>query len=192
MRRRRKAKQWKKNAVGIFIVAIMVLSGMGYLWGSQEGEGRQDYNGAQFTGKNGLWYTQVGGTYQGFSYHPSELDAINITASGALRDAKMYYLTFDPGRLVSDFEEARVRMETVLSGAGRYIVVGTTDNTGDYSRFPIITCENATAYVPVIYFAESDTSGINESGNCFVANSVDRYDVSLFTERLLYAVLGII
>jgi len=193
---RRKKKQSvfnKKNLVGIFIVMIMVLSGIGYMR-SGGGESRFSYNGFQFQSTGDAWVTQVDGTLLAFRFHPADLESLEIdtAAIDSILGTKMLYISFDPDSpMVSDIEVARLDLDNNLRQKGIFPVVGVTKNSTAYGAFQQVGCINATQFVPVIYLVQGNESYIKKQGECIVMQARDRYDMSAVKERLIYSVYGI-
>ena len=196
-RRKRKKDSSKKYALmGIFIVAIMVLSGVGYMWsGSANTPG--NYDGHKLIMQNNRWYAETGeDTYVSFSYHPSELESMNMSSSLTqyLKNVRMLYMTFDPeSELVQEFEIQRLRLERVMpEHLSIYPSTGVTKNTSQYSAYPVIGCENSTVHVPVLYFREGNTTEIIAQDTCIILQARNGFEIDIVTDRLLYGLLGII
>ncbi len=184
----------KKNLVGILIVGIMVLSGIGYMW-SDSTNSKQNYNGHKIISQNNKWYVQADDSYAQFDFHPTELENINMSADVAeyLSNVKMLYIVFDPdSSLIQDFEVERVRLEKDLPQFLKiYPVTGVTYNSTEYSNFPVVTCANATMYVPVLYFRKGNSTEIIANDTCIILQARDSYDVPAVTDRLMYGLLGV-
>ncbi len=56
---------------------------------------------------------------------------------------------------------------------------------------PVITCKNATLYVPVIYFKKSNETSITLEGNCIIAEAFRGEDFTKIKDRLVYGALGV-
>jgi|APSaa5957512622_1039677.scaffolds.fasta_scaffold98635_2 hypothetical protein len=201
MSRRRRKKQkkkkllTKKNLLGIFIVSIMVLSGVGYMWTDPQGGSSEDYNDYKFVSQNNQWYTNINDQFVAFSHHPSDIDEISVGSSiDLIKQTKMLYITFDPDSLlVSDFEIKRLELENELSNHFTiFPITGVTKNNSLYGHFPIINCINATPSVPVIYFVKGNETKIIQNGSCITLQAVDGYDVSIIKDRLMFGLFGII
>lgn len=65
----------------------------------------------------------------------------------------------------------------------------TTNNTFD---MPIITCEDATPVVPIIYFKQSNQTKVSLEENCIIVEARNNIDILRIKDRLLYSMLGII
>jgi hypothetical protein len=184
----------KKNLIGIFIVAIMVLSAVGFI-AEQNGQSGDTYMGKRFSLVNGKWQTSVDGKERAFTFHPRDLESINISpdAINYIKSVKMIYVTFDPNStLVQDFEIMRLDLERELPNFGIYPVTGVASRSTAYSAFPTVTCANATTFVPVIYLKSAETTNVTSQGGCLIFEARESYDVPALKERLLYGLYGII
>jgi hypothetical protein len=196
-RRRQKKKSIfnKKNLLGIFIVSIMVLSGVGYMWTDPQGGNALEYNEYKFVSQNNKWVTNINNQYIGFSHHPSDIEEIPVGSSvNLIKNTKMLYITFDPeSLLVSDFELRRLELENDLSNhLTIYPVTGVTKEHSLYSSFPIVDCVNATPSVPVIKFVKGNETKIIQEGACITLKVTDGYDSSVLKDRLMFGIFGII
>ena len=197
MGRRSKKKKTvfqSKYFLGIFIVSIMVLSGLGYMMGDSATDSNT-YNGQKFVAGQNAWQTEVDGLNLFFRYHPTDVDGISVDNASiqALRDARMVFITFDPDtEIVSDFELARMQFERAFFEADVFPFTGVTANNSAYAAFPVVTCANATTTVPVIVMGQSNETGIDSQGTCIQLNAIDAFDVPILRERLLYSYYGII
>lgn len=194
-RRKEEAKVLsKRNIVGIFIVGIMVLSGLGYMM-ERSGNSTTDYQGRKFEYINNIWHTEIGGSTVRFTFHPSELERLNVSADiiEYLKNVKMFYITFDPNSsLIEDFELFRLELETELPEYFTiYPTTAVTFNTTTYAAFPVITCANATVFIPVVYLTQGEQTDIIGNGTCITLQVKEGYDVPALKDRLMYGLFGI-
>ena len=78
-----------------------------------------------------------------------------------------------------------------LQKTNKYIQSGKTKNTTTYN-LPIITCDNATEFVPVIYFKDSNITKFTLENNCIIGESNSREGFLALKDRLLYALFDVI
>ncbi|MEK6948680.1 MAG: hypothetical protein AABX34_00555, partial [Nanoarchaeota archaeon] len=64
--------------------------------------------------------------------------------------------------------------------------------TAEQQNFPIITCNQSTNFVPVIYFKSSNATKVYLDNNCITAEALTQADVIRVKDRLVYGILGII
>ena len=76
----------KKNMLGLFIVLIMVFSGIGYMAVNDNSANSLDYHGFRFTSPAyNVWYATIGERQVQFAYHPTELEHIQVSPEVAAR-----------------------------------------------------------------------------------------------------------
>ena len=85
---------------------------------------------------------------------------------------------------------AEYQMGITLSNFDVFTRNGFTNQT-KYNA-PIITCSDATNFVPVIYFAKGNATKIYMEGSCVIAQAGNHADVIRLKDRLVYGILGII
>ncbi len=184
----------KTNLIGIGIVALMVLSGVGYMLGDQKAAGSADYNGHKFVSSGNKWYVDVDGKVVELDFHPTEIQDIDIGGSvRVINSTKMLYLSFEPASsLVQYFEVARMELALQLdSNLGIYTVPAVTNSSPQYAAFPMVTCKNATSSVPVLEMRQGNETKIIQEGNCVILQAREWYDVQRLEDRLLYGLYGI-
>ncbi|MBI2142575.1 hypothetical protein HYU15_03780 [Candidatus Woesearchaeota archaeon] len=107
----------------------------------------------------------------------------------------MLYVTSD---YHSNFSQVIAAVEFDFSKAiyehyGIFVVQGFMQNI---SSFPVVSCANATPFVPVVSFQEgvdggADNEGFSESGGCLVAEAGSYEGFVKLRDRLLYGLLGV-
>ena len=85
---------------------------------------------------------------------------------------------------------AQYNMALTLNNVNIYLRKGFTQN--NTFNLPIITCENATFAVPIIYFKQSNETKITIEDNCIIAEAINAVEILRIKDRLLYSILGII
>ncbi len=175
----------------IFVSFIMISSVIGFLYGSQNNE--MKYENFKFIRNQNKWLVTVNDKNLAFDYFPTEVEYINLS-----QDIKIILLNkmeIDITSQVNDtFLEdialAQYDMNLVLNNLNIYLRTGfTTNNT---FNLPIITCEDATLSVPVIYFKQSNKTEINLENNCIIAEAKEYTDIPRIKDRLVYAIVNII
>lgn len=81
-------------------------------------------------------------------------------------------------------------LSEVLSYMNIYLRMGMIDEN-EYD-VPIITCEDSTQQIPVIYFKKSNQTKISLQDDCVIAEARTEIDFIRIKDRLLYGLLGII
>lgn len=164
----RKEKR-KKFWIGAILVFLMAFSMLGVFTNSG-GKQKWEYNGFKFTQEESFYVTKINGEKMGFNFLPQTLQSINIT--GDLKSkiiSPTIFITFDP-----DSSPQNLRyMDTIrndLQATLDSVVVSAKTKESDNYVLPIITCENATQFVPVMYFNVSNTTSVVETNGCIVLN----------------------
>jgi len=185
-----KKERRKKFWMGALLVFIMTFSIMGILIGSRSGE-RWEYNGYKFTRVENVFVTEINNQKIGFDFLPQTVLTINISAN--LRNkvlSPMVYLTFDSETDVQNLlyiDTVRNDLQTTLNS----VIVSAVTKESEIYFLPTITCENATPFVPVIYFNVSNQTSIVDKNNCIVLNG-QTIDFFKMRDLLVYTYYGVI
>lgn len=187
-----KFKLW----MGIAIIAIMVLSTAGVVFNYAVGEGNAvSYNTTVFTvSSTGAGITaKIGGQKLRFDYLPQQVQGITADSAAfqRIKSTLMVQMTSDYNSTSSDFiAQAEFNLAQVLETHFKiYSAAGFTWKTN--TTAPVITCANATAYVPVIRFIDSNETKIRMDGNCVLVEASSGNDFIAAKDRLLYGLLGV-
>lgn len=191
---RREKSNISKKIIGYFIGIIMVFSAFGVVFfgfGAGSG-GSVKYNGLKFTDKGSFWSVNVKGREALFTYLPDEVSFINISA-GAMDKLKNVVQIDSTSEFNDTLAEpialAQFQMGTTLLNFNIFVRNGFT---AEQQNFPVITCRDATQFVPVIYFKESNATNIHMEDNCIIAEAANAADSIRLKDRLVYGILGII
>ncbi len=184
-----KKERHSKGAVyvAIFIAAIMVTSVLGFIFGERSQES-MTYGKHNFDKKNLKWVTKINGKDASFDYFPAEVELINLSDSAvnSILNSKMVYVTYDPNQTNEDLGVAQFDLNQQLMLLNIYVGNGMT--ASNKYGIPIITCKNATQFVPVVVLESSTNNTIKEEGNCIILNG----NPLMLKDRLLYSVFGVI
>lgn len=126
-----------------------------------------------------------------FNYLPQEVDFLNISDGfvAKLKDTLEIDTTSEPdSRFAESISVAQFSLSQNLPQ--KFIRIGFTENS-TYD-VPILTCDDATSNIPVIYFRSSNQTTIVEQGNCLIAESRDDYGFLRVKDRILYSILELI
>lgn len=190
--RREKSKRTQQVVFTLFIVMIMTTSILGFIWG-RDSEERMEYKDKTFTKQQNLWTTEINGQKKSFYYFPSQVEDIEVDADAisTIQNTPMLYVTYDPNQTTVNYiAQAIFDLDEEFSNYNIYSVKALTkENEFD---LPIINCENATAYLPVIYFEQTNKTEISFSNNCITVEAKTGIDFLRTKDRLLYAFFGII
>ncbi|MFO8016511.1 MAG: hypothetical protein R6U32_05390 [Candidatus Woesearchaeota archaeon] len=189
----KKKKRMSGPAIfALIVIVIMTASGIGFMW--KGGGGSYEYGDHKFTMTNeGGYSTIIEGKRVEFSVLPGRVEPLNISreAVQVLKNTRMFYMTSDPE---SPFKEsiagAEYSIKRTMEDEGIYSDITFTGESGYNTS--IVTCENATARVPVIKFEQANTTRIDYEGGCITLSSRTGSGFMIARDRLLYGFYGII
>ena len=156
------------------------------------------YNGIKFVNSENpnegkLWIAKINGADAAFSFLPAEVEDVLALDDfpKALKDRLEIDVAYD---LNNTYKEsialAQHQMDLTLAEYNIYLRKGfTTNNT---FNLPVITCNDATLSVPVVYFKYGNLTSIHVSDNCVIAEASSNSDFIKVKDRLLYGILGVI
>jgi len=189
--------KWRKRKelwVSLFIAFIMIFSAFGVIfYGYTESPTNLKYGDYDFKLSNEGFYLDLEGKKYTFEHFPGDLDKINISESAIaqLKAVKMVYLTYNPNQsAVQEIAAVQYRMQNDLNAFGIYGALAFTAPT--QYKVPVMTCSNATRFVPVIEFRESNMTRITEKQDCLILEASYPDDFSRMKDRILFGMLGII
>lgn len=188
-------KEKKKWGLIIFIVFIMIGTSVSFVFfGFSPATEKAKYNGISFTfiPRDNIWIAKINGREAAFSFLPKEAESV-LAFDDSFRGLQGKFeidVTYD---LNSTFKEAialaQHQMGLTLGAYNIYIRKGfTTNNT---FNLPIITCNDATLNVPVVYFRYGNATNIHAENNCVIAEANTNADFVKVKDRLLYGMLGV-
>lgn len=187
-------KDRKALYMSLFIAFIMVFSVIGFMWDRNSGEYTQRYKGYVFTKINDEWVTRVNGRDVNFQFSPDAVESIKLDKAVVERiNATLEVdVTYDINNSYKEY----------IALAEQELAYKLNDNLNIYLRggftaeneydFPVITCANATAAVPVLYFTRSNETAIYLDNGCIIAASNSGMGYVMIKDRILYGVFGII
>jgi hypothetical protein len=187
-----------KIIMTVIIIIVMVSSVIGFVFSdiSQGGNSMNvlSYNGFSFKQASNGYTLEQGGKTLLFSFLPSNVDfiALNSSVLAPLNSTKMAYITSDANsKNAIAMGGFTYTVGQALSAKGSYGVQSFT-SSNEFNR-PVVTCANATSFVPVIYVQDSsNTTEMHLEGNCIVVNAATPTDIERLGNRLAYAILGVI
>ncbi|MFH0868565.1 MAG: hypothetical protein V1831_04600 [Candidatus Woesearchaeota archaeon] len=192
MRRHREEKKGSKFLV-YFIGFIMVFSVFGVIfWGDGDSAETMRYNGFKFVNKGSFLSVNVDGREAMFTYFPSDVEIIPV--DGNLIERLKGVIEIDA---TSDFNDtfaedialAEYQMSITLNNFGLFARNGFTTKN---NNFDVITCEDSSNFVPVIYFKSSNETKVYLDGDCMIAEASSGIDVLRIKDRLVYGILRVI
>ena len=192
MRKQKEDKKVSKIMV-YFIGAIMVFSVFGVVfWGGGGDRNSIEEKGLKFVDNGNYWTTDVNGQQAIFTYLPSQVEPISVEdfVINRLKNSVEIDVTSDfNDTFAESIALAQYDMYGALFNFNKFIRKGFTS---EQEGFPIITCEDSTNFVPVIYFRSSNVTNVYLENNCIIAEALSENDVLGIKDRLVYGILGVI
>jgi hypothetical protein len=189
-------KKKKKDKSGLWftvvIALLMLTSTIGYVF---KGGSGNKYNGFSFSmTEDGRWITKINGRNMRFYYHPSNLENINISSNiiDKIKNSNMVYVAYNPDNPHRS-EIAAINLqfsELLWNDFKTYSEKGLTSE--NEFNIQIINCSNATTANPVIYYKESNNTGIDMEDNCISVEGKTGTDFYVLNERIIYGLYGVI
>ena len=187
-------KEKKKWGLILFIVFIMIGTSFSFVFfGFQPQNEVTKYNGIKFVKYPDRWEAKINGRIAAFSFLPSEVE--NALAfddfAKMLQDKFEIDSTYDLNNTYAQsIAQAQYQMGLTLDTYNIYLRKGfTTNNT---FNMPIITCNESTLNVPVVYFRYGNTTNVHAEDNCIIAEASTNADFIKVKDKLLYGIFGVI
>jgi hypothetical protein len=190
----RKQREIKKNKFAVFFIGfIMVASAFGVVFFGFGGDTSTiKYKGYKFIDKGNYYTVNIEDNELEFAYTPYEVEQIPVDAGIIDRLKNANEIDATPAFNDSSPQEialAQYQLSMAMYNRGTFVRNGFTSKNKDFS---VITCQNATNFVPVIYFRSSNTTDIRMENNCIIAEGANGFDILRLKDRLVYGVFGII
>lgn len=193
MRRHKESKK-KQTIIVIFMSVLMVFSVFGIMFYGFGSESKLKYEKFTFNRKDDGWSILINKKEAVFNYFPTEVIDINIEENiiNKISNTLEVDATYDiNSSYADDIVIAQYSLQEVIgSHFNIYIRLGVTTNNS--YNFPIITCEDSTDFIPVIYFKKSNKTEVYLDENCIIAEIKNSYDAIRIKDRLLYNLFDII
>lgn len=191
MKERKEKKKW---GIMLFIAFIMVGTSFSFVFFGFNSQGDViRYKGIKFVKYLDRWEAKVNGRLAAFTFLPTEVQDINYSLD--LTNKLKYKFEVDvTSDLNSTHKEsialAQHQMGLTLAQYNIFVRKGFTTNNN--FNLPVITCDDATSAVPVVYFRQGNSTNIQLDGNCIVAEANTGFDFVKVKDRLLYEMLGVL
>jgi len=185
----------RKKVMGILMGIVMFGSLFTFIFFGFSGggsTGRVSYNGFDFINRGTHWSTTIDGREALFTYFPSDLGFIfvNLDVINLLRSVVQIEITSDfNDTFAQEIALAEFNIGLTLNNFNVFVRQGFTSKQ---QNFPVIKCDSATNFVPVIYFKSSNVTKVYLEDNCIIVEAVSRTDVERIKDRLVYGILRII
>jgi hypothetical protein len=194
MRRTRESGQKLKKFMIYLMGFIMVGSvfGVVFFGFGTSGSSSIEYNDFKFVGRGSFWSTIVDDREAMFTYFPSDVEIVLIDEDiiSRLKDRVQIDATSDfNDTFAESIALAQYQIGITLNNFNVFVRKGFTS---EQQTFPIITCNQSTTFVPVIYFKSSNETRVYLENDCIIAEALNQEDIIRIRDRLVYGILGII
>lgn len=193
-------KRDKGNKIGKFMVYFMGFIMIGSLFGiiflgfggGGGATSKVTYNGFEFVNRGTFWTTEIGGIPLAITFLPTDLELILVDnlAIERLKNKVQIDITSDFNDTFA--EGIALAQFQVVPELNKFNIFLRTGFTTTQNNFPILTCDDATATVPIIYFKSANFTKISLDDNCIIAESSSQADVIKVKDRIVYGMFGII
>lgn len=193
---RKKKEKNKSKWIVIATVVIMTLSTAGFLLlGNGGGNADEyEYNGFKLVRTQNGWQVRLDTGVVYFYGDPSQAYKYNISQDiiNQIRNSPYFYMTSEVNTSISR-EIALAEYDITNLLLSHYNIYATTGflEKNEFNS-PVITCANATQFVPVIVFTESNVTEATKVNNCIFFAAANGRDVLGLRDRLLYGVFGVL
>ena len=192
MKEKTEKKRW---GLIFFIVLIMIGTSFSFVFFGFSGDSEKvKYNGVTFAKFQDRWEAKINGATTAFSFLPGEVENI-VASEDSTKDLQNKFEIDVTSDINSTFKEkvalAQYQMGLTLAQYNIFVRKGFTTNTTFIPPIPIITCNNATQNVPVVYFRYGNTTNIHTENNCIIAEASSNADFIRVKDKLLYRMLGV-
>lgn len=196
MPRKKDHGQTTKRVMSAIIIFLMVGSLFGVIFfgfAGNSGPGSVEYNEYEFFFRGDHYETTIEDKVAAFSYLPNQVQYIIVPGlvSQRLRNTVQFDVTTDiNGTYIEEVALAQFQMGLTLSNFQLFMRAGLASEN-DYQQ-EVITCADATQFVPVIYFREANETAVYLDGDCIIADIGAPVDAIRVKDRIVYDILGII
>jgi len=190
-------KKIKKELIFSLVIAfLMVLSVFGFVLNYTSTSQKIRYNSYSFVLTQKGWLTKLDKKNLFFPYNPKEVEKyikeLNITNSSLnlLLGKKQIYITSNfNSSLASTISSSVLFLEKNLKLKNIFIKNSFTSPTPYNTK--VITCDNATSFVPVIFIKKAEKTSLQNFENCLIVNVRTAEELKIITTFITYKLLGI-
>lgn len=194
MRRQRDGVEKRKRYMVYLMGIVMVgsLFGVVFFGFGNSGATSMKYNDFKFVNRGSFWSAIIDNREAMFTYLPSDVDVISVSNNAINRLKNKVQID-----MTSDFNDtsaesialAQYQIGITLNNFDVFVRSGFTS---EQQNFPVITCDDSSNFVPVIYFKSSNETGVYLDNDCVIAEASNPADIIMIKDRLVYGILEII
>ena len=189
MKERKEKKKW---GLIFFIILIMIGTSVSFVFFGFSGvDEKVKYNGIVFVKLPDRWEAKINGQFAAFSFLPGEVESVLVEEFSQRLQGKFEIdVTYDSSsKFNQSIALAQHQMGLTLEQYNIFARKGfTTNNT---FNLPIITCNESTENVPVVYFRHGNSTNIHLDKDCIIAEAAENAGFIMVKDRLLYGILGV-
>ena len=171
----------------------MTSSILGFVWTNITTD-NYSYKGYKFKLQGDYFVVSINGQKINTYYLPTDIEHIQISEEikTRIKEVPMFYLSFNTeSENINYIDQVRFELSNEIQKTNIYAISGKTTNSTSYN-LPIITCENATAYVPVILLKDSNVTKFSLKDNCIIAESDSKEGFIALKDIIIYTIFDII
>ncbi len=192
----REDKVERKRKIMVYFMAFIMIGsvfGVIFFGFATGGTTSLKYNDFKFTRSGNLWVTKVNDRDAIFTYYPTDVELIDLKPGmiDMLKNKIEIDVTVDVNdTFVQSIALAHFQMKATLGNFNVFVRDGYT--TENEFNLPIIKCEDATQFIPVIYFKEGNSTNVYSNESCITVEASNQEDFIRVKDRLIYGLFGII
>jgi len=195
MKRLSKRERNRKILISMIIAGILISSILGFIYGGDVNVNEFEYNinnETYYFGKSfNKYFLNINNERVYFYNLPDQID-INLSSDiiNRIKNTQMFYITFNPEQKdLAYIDLARFELSNEFFKNNIYIVNAVTINSTIYN-LPVIDCENATMFVPVIKLIVDKETNLTVDNNCIIFQGKS-LDFVKFRDLLIYKLYGV-
>lgn len=182
-------KKWGIILITVFIAFSMILSIFAIVLDNQGSQIK--YNNYKFTPTNEGYKVKIDNKWFTFQYYPGQLENIYVddTIKNDLKNNMAYVILFNPlenSEYLQYIDFARFDFDSKIDTQVYFAIT----NESDKYLLPVLSCNNATAENPFLFFNIDDNTSITKNNNCIILNAKGT-DIIALEERIVYIILGV-
>lgn len=189
------AKKKNFNFVGWLIIILMISSVFGVMfYGFSNPQGSYKYNGHTLKVVENNYVTEIDGKQLTFYFLPENVENLNFSEDiKAKLSSPILTILFDPEDENIEYMDL-LRFELIelsSSEAIKTYFLPAMTKESDIYNLPIMSCDDATATQPTLYFLTGNSTKIYQDNNCIIFQGTYGTDIVRLRDRLLYQLSGI-
>ena len=193
-------KQEQKSKAGVYIsifLAVIMIGGVaGIFLSNPSSDSQFSYGKYDFKNVNGIWITKISGKEKAFYYLPEQIINLNVSDAAVqiIKNSQGVLISFDPELNETSKAQAvdifKFELVDALITSNKQAGFGISKKIN--STLPYVTCENSSAYVPVMSLSYGDETDIKLINTCILVSARDEYALLSLLDYLKYKIYGVL